>query len=108
MEYLIELFPNLSKYLELFPILIMGILSGAVSYFNKDGQVGAIKEAIRAIITCAFLAVLCYAILAATDLPYLAKVGISCAIGYFGIDNTIDMVQKFISLKSNHKSENKA
>ena len=40
MEYLIELFPNLSKYLELFPILIMGILSGAVSYFNKEWSSG--------------------------------------------------------------------
>ena len=81
---------------------------GLLVILIKNGQVGAIKEAIRAIITCAFLAVLCYAILAATDLPYLAKVGISCAIGYFGIDKAIEIVQKFISLKSNHKSENKA
>lgn len=101
MDSLNELFPNIAKYAELLPVLLMGILSGVVSYFNKDGDRGAVRESIKAIITCAFLAVVTYAMLSASELPYLAKVGLSCAVGYFGIDKAIEIVQKLINLKNN-------
>ena len=97
-----ELFPNLYRYLELMPVMMMGILSGIVSYFNNTNASdsnNAYTHAIKSIVTCAFLAILTYSILSATDLPYLAKVGISCAIGYFGIDKTIELVQNIITLK---------
>ena len=107
MDTLTEIFPNLGKYLELMPVTLMGLLSGIVSYFNgsaKDSN-NAYKQAIKNILTCAFLAILSYSILSATDLPYLAKVGISCAIGYFGIDKAIEIVQKIIALKGARTTE---
>lgn len=107
MDTLAELFPNIGKYLELMPVMLMGLLSGVVSYFN-DGSAEskvAYKHAIKSILTCAFLAILSYSILSATDLPYLAKVGISCAIGYFGIDKAIELVQKIIALKGARTTE---
>ena len=107
MDTLTELFPNINKYLELMPVMLMGLLSGVVSYFN-DGSTEskvAYKHAIKSIVTCAFLAILAYSILSATDLPYLAKVGISCAIGYFGIDKAIELVQKIIALKGARTTE---
>ena len=107
MDTLTELFPNINKYLELMPVMLMGLLSGVVSYFN-DGSAEskvAYKHAIKSIVTCAFLAILAYSILSATDLPYLAKVGISCAIGYFGIDKAIELVQKIIALKGARTTE---
>ena len=108
MDTLTEIFPNLGKYLELMPVMIMGVLSGIVSYFNsgdaKDSN-NAYKQAVKSILTCAFLAILAYSILSSTDLPYLAKVGISCAIGYFGIDKAIEIVQKIIALKGSRTTE---
>lgn len=108
MDFITELFPNIYKYLELMPVLLMGILSGIVSYFNNGGANDsrkAYKQAFKSIITCAFLAILAYSILSATDLPYLAKVGISCAIGFFGIDKAIEIVQKIIALKGTRTTE---
>lgn len=108
MDFLTELFPNIHKYLELMPVLLMGILSGIVSYFNNvcDNDLRkAYKQAFKSILTCAFLAILSYSILSATDLPYLAKVGISCAIGFFGIDKAIEIVQKIIALKGARTTE---
>lgn len=108
MDTLTEIFPNIGKYLELMPVMLMGVLSGIVSYFNSGGAKdsnNAYKQAIKSILTCAFLAILAYSILSATDLPYLAKVGISCAIGYFGIDKAIEIVQKIIALKGARTTE---
>lgn len=108
MDFITDLFPNLHKYLELFPVCLMGLLSGVVSYFNSKTEPhtqGAFTTVVKSIITCAFLAIISYAILSATDLPYLAKVGISCAIGYFGIDKAIELAQKMINLKGT-RSEN--
>lgn len=106
MDTLTELFPNIHKYLELMPVCLMGVLSGIVSYFNSGGaKDNAYKQAVKSILTCAFLAILAYSILSASDLPYLAKVGISCAIGYFGIDKAIEIVQKIIALKGTRTTE---
>lgn len=107
MDTLTEIFPNLGKYLELMPVMLMGVLSGIVSYFNgsaKDSN-NAYKQAVKNILTCAFLAILSYSILSATDLPYLAKVGISCAIGYFGIDKAIEIAQTLIAMKGSRTTE---
>ena len=107
MDTLTEIFPNLGKYLELMPVCLMGLLSGIVSYFNgsaKDSN-NAYKQAVKNILTCAFLAILSYSILSATDLPYLAKVGISCAVGFFGVDKAIEIAQTLIAMKGSRTTE---
>lgn len=102
-EILLDLFPNLVQYLELLPVSCVAILSGAAHYFNLADR-GTTEQsklfyAIKIVFTSAFLAILVYAILSATDLPYLAKVGISAAVGYFGIDKAIEIAQKAMSLR---------
>lgn len=93
-----ELLPNLDKYLELIPVAFMALTTGAVSYFNSDEKSG-IKQAIKSITYCAIIAILTYSMLSATDLPYLAKVGISCSLGFFGVDKALDIVSRVIELK---------
>lgn len=103
MDTLLDLFPNLVHYLELLPVACVAVLSGAAHYFSladeterKEGKAFFVA---KIVFTSAFLALLVYATLSATDLPYLAKVGISAAVGYFGIDKAIELAQKALSLR---------
>lgn len=101
MQEILELMPHLKHYLELIPVSLVALFAGIISYFNGDKAQRSKSYAIKVIITSAFLALTAYTILSATDLPYLAKVGISAMIGFFGIDKSIELVQKLLSLKNN-------
>lgn len=104
---LLELFPNLKHYTQLIPVCFVGLLVGLVNYMQYTPQdcdmndKSGIKRTIKTILTSTFLTLLTYSILTATNLPYLACVGISAAVGYFGFDKAIEIVQKIIALKSN-------
>lgn len=103
LETLLEIFPNLIHYIELAPVLCVSLLAGIASFYNQtndDGSVKTKKDAMRVIGTSAFLGLISYSLLSATDLPYLARVGISATIGFFGIDKTIEIVQKLLSLRN--------
>lgn len=99
MDYLVELFPNLPAYLELVPVFIIGLCSGLVAFFSDKTEQPTKFYAFKSIITSAFITIVMYGILSATDLPYLAKVAIACAVGFFGVDRAIEIVQKLIALK---------
>lgn len=99
-----ETFPNLHKYLELIPVAFMALTTGAVSYFNSDEKSG-IKQALKSITYCAIIAILTYSMLSATDLPYLAKVGVSCALGFFGGDKALDIIGRVIELKGQRTTD---
>lgn len=102
----IELFlPNYREYFQLLPISIVGILAGVVSYYTAEYK--EFKEALKVVITSVFLTIVVYSLLSATDLPYLAKVGISACVGYFGVEKAIELVQKIISLKNNNPHAHK-
>ena len=105
MDTLTEIFPNLPAYIELLPVFVIGLCSGIVAFFGDKSEHHTKFYAIKCIVTSAFITIIMYSILAATDLPYLAKVGISCAIGYFGIDKAIEIVQKIIALKGARTTE---
>ncbi len=107
MEQLLILFPNLAHYLELFPVSFVAILAGVMNYLGQEKHNKDLILTLRVVATSAFLALITYSILSATDLPYLARVGLSAAVGYFGIDNAIDIVQKLIALKSNKRGDEK-
>lgn len=98
MDALLEIFPNLKHYLELVPVCIVGIMSGVVAYFGEGDDKRCIKRGIQTIITSGFICVMMYSILSSFDLPYLARVGIASAVGYFGFDKAIDLVQKIFAL----------
>ncbi|TLD79852.1 hypothetical protein LS68_009280 [Helicobacter sp. MIT 05-5293] len=101
MDTLLYLFPNVEHYIELIPVACVGILSGIVNYFNLEEKKPSKLYALKIVCTSAFIALTAYTILSATDLPYLAKVGISAAIGFFGIDKALEYIQKIIALKNN-------
>lgn len=110
LEALLITFPNLHNYIELIPVGIVGILAGIISYLQNtqtcSDKYRNLKHTLKVIVTSSFLTILTYSILTATSLPYLGNVGISAAVGYFGIDRAIELAQKLLNLKGS-KNENK-
>lgn len=110
-----ELFLQFSKLIELIPIAIIGLMVGCVSYFadkdddndkeppHKPKKERNAKEAFKhtsyAIVVCLII----YACLDATDLPYLAKIGVSSAVSFFGIDNIMSIIERLLALRSAKK-----
>ena len=89
-----------AEYLELIPIALVGLLAGFMGALdNKDCIKAGIKEAIKRIVISSFLCIVTYSILSATDLPYLAKVGVSACVGFLGLDKAIKLVKEIISLR---------
>ena len=88
---------HVEEFLELVPIGLIGILAGGLNYFNSPHE--TIRHALVVVITSAFLCICAFAMLSATDLAYLAKVGISAAVGYLGLDNAVEVVKKILSLR---------
>lgn len=97
------LFENLDKLIELIPIAIIGLLVGGVSYFtenDKNDEDSSLKDALKHTIYALAVCVIVYACLDATDLPYIARVGIASAASFFGLDNVIKICQDLISFRS--------
>lgn len=102
MDALLEIFPNLKHYIELIPVCMVGLFSGAAGYYGDGEQEKSGKRAIKSLITSSFLCVMAYSMLTALDsIPYLARVGIAAAIGYFGIERALEIIKKsFETFKS--------
>lgn len=97
------LLTQIENYIELIPVVFVGLFAGLISYLQseEENQNKKMKYIFKVIITSSFLTLIVFSILTATNLPYLACVGISAGVGYFGIDKAIEVAQKLISLKSN-------
>lgn len=105
MDYLVEIFPHLPAYLELVPVFVIGLCSGLVAFFSDKSGNHTKFYAFKSIITSAFLTIVMYGILSSTDLPYLAKVMFSCAVGFFGVDRAIEIAQSLIAMKGSRTTE---
>lgn len=105
MDYLLEIFPHLPAYLELVPVFVIGLCSGLVAFFSDKSGNHTKFYAFKSIITSAFLTIVMYGILSSTDLPYLAKVMFSCAVGFFGVDRAIEIAQSLIAMKGSRTTE---
>lgn len=107
MNEIIQHVPNLVEYLELIPICIIGFIAGFVSHLDvfQTKQWGSL---IKAVLVSSFLGTTTYTLLSATDLPYLACVGVSAAVAYFGIDGSLQFIEKLMALKNGNpnKKEN--
>lgn len=97
-------------YLELLPIAIVGILAGIVSFFNEEQREDTsndirylLKVALKSVVTSSFLCVIVYATLSATDLPYLARVGIAAALGFLGIEKALNLAKELLAFKNGNK-----
>lgn len=98
------------QLISLTPILIISFFVGVASFFTQHekgiDKADIIKNLIKQVLLSVVLCLMVYSILSASDLPYLAKIGISCAVGFFGIDKALSIIQNILSLKnSNTKSE---
>ena len=105
MDYLVEIFPHLPAYLELVPVFVIGLCSGLVAFFSDKSDNHTKFYAFKSILTSAFLTIVIYGILSSTDLPYLAKVMFSCAVGFFGVDRAIEIAQRLIAMKGSRSSD---
>ncbi|MFC3847584.1 phage holin family protein [Helicobacter baculiformis] len=88
---------QLGELLQLLPIWLIGLLAGALNYFTNEKQ--SLKQAIGIVLTSSFVCSCVFAILSATDLPYLARVGMSASVGYFGIERALDILKNLINIK---------
>ena len=99
------------QLISLAPILIISFFVGVASFFTQQekevDRAEMIKNLLKQVLLSIVLCVIVYSILSATDLPYLAKIGISCEVGFFGIDKALSIVQSILNLKSpkNEKGE---
>lgn len=102
LEQILTIFPNLVHYLELIPVCVISLIAGIISYYNTEnkGELPSKYSSFKIIGTSAFLGVVTYSILSSTDLNYLAKVGVSSCIAFFGIDKSLELVQKLLSLRN--------
>lgn len=98
------------QLISLVPILIISLFVGIASFFTQQekevSKADMIKNLFKQVLLSIVLCLMVYSILSASDLPYLAKIGISCSVGFFGIDKALSIIQSILSLKnSNTKSE---
>lgn len=98
---------ELEQLISLSPILIIGLFIGMASFFSQQqGNISKktmLKQLTRDVLTSVILCFIVYTMLSLTEFPYMAKIGIASAIGFFGIDNAIVIIQKILSLKD-HKN----
>lgn len=93
-----------AEYTTLIPIAFIGAMMGLIRYVGLDEPSKSKKELIKTILTSLALATIVFSILTAIEsLPYLAKVGISASVAFFGIDKAIEIIQKLISLRGEKK-----
>lgn len=102
---------EVEQILSLLPILVISIMVGLASYFtksnenieNENGSEKPYKVFLKQMIFSITICIIVYSILSATDLPYLAKIGISSAIAFFGIEQALNIVQIIINLRNGNK-----
>ncbi|WP_104691082.1 phage holin family protein [Helicobacter heilmannii] len=90
---------SIEEYIQLVPVLLIGLLAGGLNYFNNTDGTSTIKRALMVVCTSGFICTCVFTMLSSTQLPYMAKVGISASVGYFGIDRAIEVVQKILNLR---------
>ncbi|BCD50247.1 phage holin family protein [Helicobacter suis] len=88
---------KLQEYAELLPIGLIGIVGGTLNYFSSGSK--GLKHAFKFACVSGFISLCVFTMLSATDLPYMAKVGFSASVGYFGIDKAIEVVKNILSIR---------
>ncbi|WP_121022324.1 phage holin family protein [Helicobacter vulpis] len=88
---------HFQEYAELLPIALIGLLAGGLNYF--EAPQASLRRALVVVITSSFICLCVFTMLSATALPYMAKVGLSASVGYFGVDKAIELIKNILSLK---------
>lgn len=96
-----DLIALFNEFKPLLPLFLVGFASGGMKILNAPHEErDTALEVIRIILTSLFLTLICFAILTSIDsLPYLAKVGISAFVGYFGVERALDFAKRLLELR---------
>ncbi|WP_223810235.1 phage holin family protein [Campylobacter sp. LR286c] len=98
---------NIEAYIELLPILVVGLICGLFKFINDEKKVEKCElkkndmyiNFLKVVSTSSMLCIIIYMILTAIDLSYLAKVGIASAFSFLGLDKAINLVRDILNLK---------
>ena len=91
---------EIEQLLSLIPIFLIGILVGISSYLTQETEAKkTFKYLLKQVLLSVSLCLIVFSLLSISELPYLAKIGISCAFGFFGIDKALDIVKNILNLK---------
>ena len=91
---------EIEQLLSLIPIFLIGILVGVSSYLTQETETKkTFKYLLKQVLLSVSLCLIVFSLLSISELPYLAKIGISCAFGFFGIDKALDIVKNILNLK---------
>lgn len=91
----------LTNYIEITPIIIVGLTAGLLSCFHNNKWTK--YEFFKGIITSCFLALVVYGLLAAIDIPYLTRVAVAGIIGFLGFENSLDFIERILGIIKQHK-----
>lgn len=95
-------------YIELVPIVVLGLFAGLAKFFQLDED-STKKATLRVLfgfsLSSMVVCTIIYAALDSTALTYLTKFAIAGLVAFFGIDKALDIAQRLLSLRnsdSNH------
>lgn len=83
------------NFIDLIPVCFAGILSGLASYFLENEENCFWKK----IVYAETVSILIYMILTATDLNYMARIGIAAFVAFIGLEKALDLVQQILSYR---------
>ncbi len=91
----------LANYIEVTPIIVVGLVAGLLSCFHNNKWTR--YEFFKGISTSCFLALVVYGLLIAVDIPYLTRVAIAGIVGFLGFENSLDFIERILGIIKNHK-----
>lgn len=99
----IEKFIAQGFFFELFPILIIGVLSGIANFCRKDSDEETeanwrdfFYQFSSSILICGIV----YAILDSTNFSYMTRWAIAGAVSFYGVDKALEIAQKLLNLRN--------
>ena len=95
------------EYIAIIPCLVLGFLIGLANYFKplleNHNFRGSWHRMFASMLSSSVLSFIIFAILDSTDLTFMTKLAISCAVAFLGIDKAVDLIERLLNL---HKRGN--
>lgn len=94
---------SFDEYLAIIPCILLGFLVGIANYLKPflvdDEYKGTWRKLFASALSSAVISFMIFAILDDTNLTFMTKLAISCAVAFFGIEKAIDLVERLLSLQ---------
>lgn len=92
-----------NECLAIIPCILLGFLVGVANYFKPflidDNYKGTWKKFFASATSSAVISFVIFAVLDGTDLTFMTKLAISCAVAFLGIDRAVDLAERLLSLR---------